>query len=376
MGENLRNHDPTEKAYVEWRGNKRQRRALYSTQPDGTFTSEFPTVQAFINRSKAKRLKGLEMTLKEADKFFRFLEYKRPDNWTADDLNRYVATVGEGSKYGVLVCIRRVAPHLKSGSGSAEGLNAISPTDFKEINVKRYELYTAELNRALDHMDEIGMRLSSTIIRAHMVWGCREGSNPGRGGEDRSGLLGVKWSNVNFTAGTADIYEGKVKKGILWKGCPLDLFGWNLPERLKEIKGKTTLITIADHEYAFNSSGEFVVGLSYEGLRALYNLFESILKTLFPNSQFDDVTPHTGRHLHVNLLAERGVPLEYIAGDAEGGRAYVGVGWTDLTTLKRHYLTLSERMGLFRSIISAAREKSPALAVKMVSEAKERSVEA
>ncbi|MFQ5712384.1 MAG: hypothetical protein ACE5GD_11500 [Candidatus Geothermarchaeales archaeon] len=43
------------------------------------------------------------------------------------------------------------------------------------------------------------------------------------------------------------------------------------------------------------------------------------------------------------ILIKADVPLELVAGDPDKGIGYFGVGWSDLSTLRKYYLTLSLR---------------------------------
>lgn len=351
--------------FESWAAGKRERRNIYEKSAEGKFTSSYPTVQAFINRAQASGLKTMHETLKSTDKIFHFLEYKDPANWDGDDLNRWLATRPASMKSADLIHARKVAPQL-ANYGSEEGMNAPRPGNLKIVNYKRYDLLTSEIVKALDHLDETGFYEASTIVRLHLVLGCREGSVVHEGEEP--GLLNLPWSRVNLSKKTADVYEGKVKKGILWRDCPLGLFGWNVPDRIRELKGRVTEFEIGDRTNKIDSTSK-VVGMSYESLLAVYHLFAQTLRAVNPDASFDDVTPHTGRHLHVNLLWERGVPMELIAGDSEAGFGLCGVGWTDLSTLKKFYFTLSMRSPKVEAARRAAEQASPALAQRIMAEA-------
>ncbi len=351
--------------FEAWASGKRERRSIYEETSEGKYVSSYPTVQAFINRAQATGLKTLYETLGTTDKIYHFLEYKDPSRWDGDDMNRWLATRPASMKSPDLIHARKVAPQL-ANYGSEEGMNAPRPGSLKVTNIKRYDLLTSEINRALDHMDETGYYEASTVVRLHQVLGCREGSEKHEG--ELPGLLYIPWSRVNLTKGTADIFEGKVKKGILWRDCPLDLFGWNVPSRIKELKGRVFQFQIGERTVKIDSR-EYVLGMSYDSLLAVYRLFASTLRAVNPDATFDEVTPHTGRHLHVNLLWERGVPMELIAGDAEAGIGVFGVGWTDLSTLKKFYFTLSMRSPKVVAARRAAAESSPALAQRIMAEA-------
>ena len=360
MREHFVANDTYWEAYQDWKSGKKKRRALYQKLPNGDISSDFKEVTGFVHAANARRLRGLKQTLKDADKVYRTLGYKRPQNWTADDINQVISQVkSDHTRYSLLVSIRRIAPHLKSDP------EAPKPSYYKHVRVKRYELFTAEIEKALLCLEEKGMRIPATIVRSHLVLGCREGSEVHQN-ELRAGLLGVLWKNVSLEKAAADVFEAKSRKGILWRGCLLDLFGWDTVQRLKEIQGRTIEFRIRDQICKLDST-ERVFGISYPTLTKIYDEFEKTLRDLWPAKRFDDITPHTARHLHVNLLFERNIPLEWIAGDAETGDGPFGVGWSDFATLKKYYFTLSQDSFFFHALRQAARSLDPADARRAIS---------
>jgi hypothetical protein len=51
------------------------------------------------------------------------------------------------------------------------------------------------------------------LLKLHITVGCREGH------KERSGLSGLRWSKINWKSNTIDVYESKVKGGLIWHGC-------------------------------------------------------------------------------------------------------------------------------------------------------------
>jgi hypothetical protein len=63
--------------------------------------------------------------------------------------------------------------------------------------------------------------------------------------------------------------------------------------------------------------------------------------------------PHDADKIHVNLLWEAGVPLEVTCGKYIGrgeGIGLMGRGWLDINTVKKHYLSLTERSERIRRL--------------------------
>lgn len=60
--------------------------------------------------------------------------------------------------------------------------------------------------KALEH----GSTFHAIIFKLHIVLGCREGSN-----DEKSGLTGLSWDRFKDSFTLVDVYERKVKKGIV-----------------------------------------------------------------------------------------------------------------------------------------------------------------
>ncbi len=325
-------------------------KSLYTKKklPDGRieYESIYPTVRSYIVNARAKGLKKYPSVLEDAQKAFQFLRFKNPSNWTKVDVNTYLSSLkSHNMKYRSTVSIRAIAPHFQTG------IDEVETTPYKITEVKRYELFTEEILRALN--DERLTFYERTMLKAHLTFGCREGSRITEG-EARGGILGIRWDKMSIENKNVDIYESKVKKGIWWKYCPIDLFWDSLIDDILKLKEYHERL---EYKYVRNSEGhkynitsvveikpnaEFVFDIPYGAYCLLVNKFEGICKELFPTKRFDEITPHTMRHLHVNLLWQSAeVSLELIAGDGDAGIGLMGVGWIDVDTLKRYYLTFS-----------------------------------
>lgn len=105
--------------------------------------------------------------------------------------------------------------------------------------------------------------------------------------------------------------------------CPLNLFGERTFEMLRQYwneRGRPISGKIFDMTYL-------------EGLRTIYKETAKAINEPYGSK---GITPHFARKLHASLLIDADVPLEMVAGDKPFG--IMGVGWEDLTTLKKYYL--------------------------------------
>jgi integrase len=327
-----------------------------------TFDSPYKVGKQFlVNKATKKSLDGMVSAL---NLIYKDLGRVDPEKWTFDMVKRYLDEVAKESMdaaFHKCVKIRNLLPRT-FGTG---GLHPIPTDQYKRsVNerVKTYDLFTDEVEAVCKHLDNEGLWYVEGLHRLHLVLGCREGSVVHEGDKDRNengrgGLLGLLWKNIDWRNNTIDVFEGKVKKGIMWRGCPLDNFGWNLKpflDKLKKYSGKLTLTIPAINNPAkyetetltikIEPSETEIINIQYRELGYIYRHIDSVYKKIFSSSRkFDAITPHTSRHLHCNLLFERGVPSTVICGDAVRGRGFVGVGWTDKTTMETYYLSLVER---------------------------------
>lgn len=367
--------DDTAKAYAAWKEGKRERKSLFDIGPDGKWTSPFPSVTSFMSRQADKET--WEKTLQYLDKFYRFTGYKAPQNWTAADVNAYKNSIPTKSvKMRFLIEVRRIEPRFKFDSALFSETG--TPGDYKELNVKRYYLDSTQIVAGLVHMEKLGMRIPAFILRTHLDLGCREGSEIPKRTQKRGGLLGLKWDGVNWSnAGregrpTMDVYENKTKGGVTWKDCPLDLFGWRVYELMRKMRGTVDEFRVGKEGtlFKYDGSGDSVIGISYKGLLAVWGVYGEVLRSLYPDAKFDAVTPHTGRHLHVNLLVDRGIDSMTIAGDGKAGVGVVGVGWETLDVLHTYYMSLMLNSPMAKAQAAASIEENPQLALRRIAEAK------
>jgi hypothetical protein len=289
--------------------------------------SDFDTVQKYINRAKRDGVRKYRKNIKGAEKIWIALDRKDPQYWTADDICAYLATLTPGSQSGALDAIRQIAPHLK---------DEVKTGRYREkLGIRKKDVFGHEvqmIRKALENYPE-----ELIAFDLHISIGCREGAeNP------NSGLTGLKWENFKAEFTRLDDYESKVRGGITWRDCPVDIFFADLPQRLKELwtkRGKPT------------SDKIFPDG--YKQIRKIYKTIRTVLETTYTGNvdpsllkEFITLKPHEADKIHVNLLWEAEIPLEIVGGQFLGkgeGLGLMGRGWNDINVIKKHYLSLTGR---------------------------------
>jgi len=102
----------------------------------------------------------------------------------------------------------------------------------------------------------------------------------------------------------------------------------------------------------FRNACKLILG-GYPELSKIYKEIRKALEEYFRgkvdpdlHEEFTTLKPHDADKIHCNLLWEAGVPLEVVAGKYLGrgeGRGLMGRIWLDINTIKKHYLSLTER---------------------------------
>ncbi len=283
-----------------------------------------------------------------------------PEKWTDDMVISYLNKLPLGVAKARLIRIRNLVPQYFMESGTMPiGTGRYTPAQKK---TKHYDLFFDQVMGALKYIENQGYWYFAGLHQLHVCLGCREGitfherdvSDKSNG---RGGLLGLMWKNLDPRAKTLDVFEGKTKGGILWQGCPLYNFGWNMMpflERVRELKEPLVIpldksILPAGEDYLVDSvivkpSDENIINIKVQSLGAIYKYINAVYHKLYAGKyKFDRITAHTARHLHVNLLFENEVPSHVICGNAKRGEGYVGVGWETKDTMETYYLTLARR---------------------------------
>lgn len=143
---------------------------------------------------------------------------------------------------------------------------------------------------------------------------------------------------------------GKQSSRGLWsRNCPLDLLFRDLPGKLKEIwekRGKPVT--------------EKVILGGYPELLGIYERIRQACAEYWKGKLEPDIykelttlLPHDADRIHVNLLWEAKVPLEVVAGQYLGRGEGIGLVdriWLSTDTIKKYYLSLTQRSERFQKI--------------------------
>lgn len=309
--------------------------------------SDYETVQNYIQRAKRDGLKRSGELIQRGSHVWSALGYRDPAYWTADDICSYLGTLTPGSQSGALDAIRQVAPQIAI-KGSKD---QVQTGRFREKLMRRKkDIFGNEINlihQALENYPEL-----KTKFDLHITSGAREGAK-----DPKSGLTGLTWDKFKNGFTRLDLYESKVRGGINWRDCPLDLFFKDLPERLKALwikRGKPTSERVFLNGYKEVSETykqiRRILGEYYEG-----KIDPSLLK------EFITLRAHDADKIHVNLLWEAEIPLEVVAGQFIGkseGVGLMGRGWLDVNVIKKHYLSLTSRSERMQKLQNQVRKYS------------------
>jgi hypothetical protein len=327
----LENLSPTMKEEIaEYIRTVPRRKRWYLPELD---VSDYETIQNYIKRGKRDGLKKYKTRIQTARRCWIALGNRDPQYWTADEVSNYLATLTPGSQSGALDAIRQVAPQIAI-KGSKD---QIQTGRFREkLAIRKKDLFGSDIQMIRDALEE-NYSDDRTKFDLHITLGAREGAS-----DPNSGLSGLKWENFKNGFTTVDLYESKVRGGIWWRDCPLDLFFSDLPERLRALwtkRGKPT------------SDRVFLGG--YDEVTETYKTIRKVLEETFTGNidpdllkEFLTLRPHDADKIHVNLLWEAEIALEVVGGKFVGHNEGVGImgrGWLNIEVIRKHYLSLSSR---------------------------------
>lgn len=286
---------------------------------------DYEFVQRWVQRMKSGRkpIKTWRQRFNYCRKVWLILQKKNPENWTIDDIElRVLPEVRKLAKRGInqyLIALRSLRPDFKFPDEKGEILTTEKKPEptFEWKNI--YERIMEQ--RKLETFFKVGGFKKELKKRLHVTLGCREGTT-GEGG-----ILNLEWDRVHWKRKTIDVFEGKTGGGFYWRDCPLNLFGDRTFEMLEQYwmeQGKPT-------------SGKIFEDTTYKDLKDIYRETAEAIGEKYGRNY---ITPHFARKLHACLLIDADVPLEMVAGDKPYG--IMGVGWEDLSTLKKYYLAFTK----------------------------------
>jgi hypothetical protein len=315
-----------------------RRKKFYLPELD---TSDYVTVQNYIKRAKRDGLIRYREQIRNARKAWTFFDGRDPAYWTADEVCDFLATLSRGSQSRMLDSIRQVAPQIAI-KGSKD---QVQTGRFREkLRRRKKDLFGNEISMIREALkSEKDFEYIRTIFELHLTLGAREGST-----DPDSGLVGLTWDRFKKNFSKVDLYESKVRGGIWWRDCPLDLLFKDLPRRLKILWTRRRKPTT-----------EKVLRNGYKELLDIYKTIRNVLRVYYHNEdpsllkEFVTLKPHDADKIHVNLLWEAEIPLEVVAGQFLGqneGVGLMGRGWLDINTIRKYYLSLTQRSERFRKL--------------------------
>lgn len=307
-------------------------------------TSDYETVRTYIKRAKRppRPLKTWKRTIRLARKAWVAFKYKDPTSWISDDVVVYLETLPDSQKKKTLTAIRAVAPQIGEG-----GADEVSVSPYSDLEGRRkVDLFGKETKFIIKALKKRSMKKHETVFKLHVAVAFREGSK-----REDCGMSFCNWSHFKSGFIMVDDYETKVKGLIVWRDCPTDFLFSDLPELLKEMwieQGKPTDQRILGEKKP------------YAHLLQIYKEIRAVLKEEYEGKleprlfkQLTSLRPHDADKIHCNLLWEAEVPLEILAGEyLKGGEGIglVGRGWLSLDTIKKHYLSLTQRSKRFKKL--------------------------
>lgn len=308
--------------------------------------SDYETVQEYINHARREELKKYREVIRDGARIWKALNYKDPANWAIDEVLDFLTGYQDkaGMQYGFVVSVRALCPQLRKTLKVRKYLDKI-----RRVKV---DIFSNEVNMIHACLRARGLAWEQLVFDLHVTVGAREGKR-----DDRSGIVGMTWTSFKDGFKFVDDYESKVRKGITWRECPVDLFFADLPDRMKALwteRGKP--------------SDGVIIPKGYPELTDIYARIRTALDEYYREKaepsllkEFSSLRPHCADKIHVNLLWEAEVPLETVAGEYLGqgeGVGLMGRGWLNTDVIKNYYLSLTRRSARFQKVRSQVRDYS------------------
>jgi hypothetical protein len=310
--------------------------------------SDYDTVQAFIKYAEREELKAYKNRMNMAEHVWKALGYKDPSNWHIDDVVAWIKTQPDGSQSGYVDAVRAVAPQFKTTTSP----DYLPVSRYRaKIKKRKKPLFGQDIILVHEAIDAKLTPYHKDVFDFHITGGFREGAN-----HPEAGITGISWDRFKKGFSKVDDYESKVRStGMWWRNCPVDLFFHDLPQRLRqrwEAEGKPTTAKLVK-----------------EGYPELLQIYKDIRKackeywqgTVEPAllKEMSTLRPHDADKIHCNLCWEAGISLEVVAGQDLGnqeGLGLVGRGWLSTDTIKKYYLSLTQRSPKYQEMLAQVAE--------------------
>ena len=140
-----------------------RRRLFYNTANN---TSRYETVQAYLRRAKRDRIKTYKRNVMLAMQCWRYLKYKDPARWIADEVVDFLRTKSKGSQSLFLDAIRQVAPQIQ---------DEVKTGPYRDMLARRKKyIFGHEVNMITEALRSKYMTYHDTILKLHITLGAEK----------------------------------------------------------------------------------------------------------------------------------------------------------------------------------------------------------
>jgi integrase len=300
--------------------------------------TEVEQVRSYLTKNLAKLSKRhLGKVSRGLRRLWTYMGKTTPTFWTEieiyEALNKNEPRNKEGKwlfpcrVYAMLSVFNTCFPNILT-KGFTEGLTREAGELKDYLSFVEFDTFIANLTDTA-RMTATGWR---ALFKAQVNMGAREGI------DKRTGILSLKWENINFETRRCRINE-KGKRAVhrrLWQNVPLDFFEW--------LHGWDDLREWHRQRFGYYPTNErhasgHVFATFYK--KYLYK-FHATLKRCGGRlaSDLETLTPHIMRKTHAQWCAKLRIPIQWVCGQFPDG--WFGVGWDDPKVLLDYYMTLED----------------------------------
>lgn len=323
VGEMLATDAAVKDGYERFKAEMKQSKYFYRFNSEGKIESPYESVRRKCEQVFAKKgyySRHVKQSLRVAEKFWQFVGRKKPDDWTEDDLNGYLATLSQGKKFAATVSVRAFSKELRDIDNATQGLKGL-PRMPAVLKVKEFPQIFKQLVEKTLEMTPIDQKADMEfILRVKPATGIRTGER-----ETNKGLWGTKIGAP---------YKNKYGKN----GSNVQVVGktllWHVLEKMDE-EWDINFLTDDLRAYIAN----FVQRRASEGRKFLIEgLTDMQANRIFGDAceaiGIERLELHDMRKIYVSFLVRAGIPLEKAIS--------LNVGWKDIATAYKHYLALAD----------------------------------
>ncbi|AFU58510.1 hypothetical protein Ngar_c15770 [Candidatus Nitrososphaera gargensis Ga9.2] len=277
--------------------------------------------------------------LNVAERFWQFVGKKNPKDWTEQDYNKYIGTVGAGSKYTHTIAIRQFGQQIKDIDDLTRGLKP-APRKPKLLKLPDFpQLYQKIVAKAVEIARPEEREQIEFILQVKPRIGVRTGAR-----ETGKGLWGTKvggeWKNKR---GKNASFVQVVGNNFIWHLLEKKDEEWDINFYNAETKKR-----IIDY-VSKKQAGEWLIEISISRVSRI--LKEACLALGIGQFRKDDagnivkdklnrpiidnaLRLHDLRKVYISFLVRSGIRLEQAI--------TLNVGWRDIGTAAKYYLEFQE----------------------------------